>query len=265
MTFNEADHPRDHGTFTDKPQSRPDAAALAWPPQLAGADLPTISLEGLTHIGSLEPGDKNGWSLEGQGLSVSQHPEAWGRIARLGGPVWSLPMDEAKFLDFHELNDEQRTAMDDFGVERGYTELATAYRVTYYDDEAEEERWITCGTREEALGEAAEYADQDLADEDGEISDADLVGLITEVTVMKATAAFPDSTVKTGSTEIDEIVATVYVNEMLPDYDGVWWADRLDPVQLSAPRGVIVPSKIAGWIGTVTPYAGGADPDDDDR
>jgi hypothetical protein len=44
---------------------------------------------------------------------------------------------------------------------------------------------------------------------------------------------------------VPDLVLTVYAEEH--GYDGVWWNDRLDVQNYSAPRGVIVPSKIKSW------------------
>jgi hypothetical protein len=47
--------------------------------------------------------------------------------------------------------------------------------------------------------------------------------------------------------EVEQILATVYVSEMVPELDGVWWADELDDGRW-APRGVVVSGRIGDWV-----------------
>lgn len=218
--------------------ARPDGdVALEAGLVLAGAPVPVIHLEGLTHVGKLDPTSKGTNSYEGQGLSVSLHPEEWQQIARLGGTVWSIgPAHPARFLDYHELTEPQREEVAEYGTNAGYVTRETVYRVTYWDGEWEEERYFTQKTREDA-----EYEAEDL--------DA----TITEVPALIATDTFPDSTVNAGDTDIDQILATVWVNEVATEFDGVWWEDNLDVDTLSAPRGVIVPRAIPAWLSTARP------------
>jgi hypothetical protein len=239
------------------------AVSLDAPPTLAGHPIPTIKLAGLTHVGQLDLSLKRSWSLEGQGLSVSQNPEAWEEIARLGGnPTWSLPMEKAIFLDYHALTAEQKTAISEFGVEAGYIEIVPGFEVTWWDDEDEMDRCAVFLTIEEALLETDGYQTEDGDDPQ-----------VTGTAQMIATATFPDPTVKEGETGVDQILATVWVSELAAERAGIWWADDLagvwwdddlDVDRLSAPRGVIVPSKIARWIAGATPYEEPTDDSDDE-
>lgn len=86
-----------------------------------------MSFPSLIHIGSLNPGDKRGFSHEWQGLSVSLHPDAWEQIARLAGPRWELSVPGNRFVDFHALDDAARDRIVAWGVERAIeTWLAAA-------------------------------------------------------------------------------------------------------------------------------------------
>lgn len=210
---------------------------LASPPLLAGKPAPECSPHGLTHVGTLNPDDKQSWSLEGQGLSVSQHPEDWADIARLGGPTWRIGGPEPRFLDAHRLDEEQRSAITDWAVNAGYVEVKPAWKVTSYDDEWEQERF---GIFLDPL-EAADEAEENEGD-------------VTETTSVVATATFPDLTVKPGTADVDDILATVWVNEVATDFDGVWWEDDYAPELLSAPRGVIVPRAVEAWVASARPH-----------
>lgn len=211
---------------------------------LAGLPVPEYRPKKLTHIGSLNPAEKGSWSLEGQGLSVSRHPEAWGRIARLGGPVWTVAIRNPRFLDYHQLTAEQKQAITEWGITRGFVEERPAFRHTCWDDEWEQERYT-------------DYLDRDEAEEEAEYSE----GEIAEVTALVATAEFPDTTVKPGTDGVEEILATVWVSHTAHEFDGVWWEDDYDPELLSAPRGVIVPRAIPLWVKSAREYDGWAEED----
>lgn len=217
-------------------------------PLLAGQSTPLCSPQGLTHVGTLNPADKKSVSHEGQGLSVSQHPSAWGRIARLGsGEVWSVGRADAQFLDYHQLTEEQVTAIADWGVARGYVERQPVFMIHEYDSELDEYRSYTTTSVTDV--EAAQKEFDDFGDEDEPLR-------IEETTALVTTALFPDKTVKAGETGQDQILATLWVAEEAPLIDGVWWQDPFDPVALSAPRGVIAMARIAEWIESAAPHDG---------
>lgn len=44
-----------------------------------------------------------------------------------------------------------------------------------------------------------------------------------------------------------DLLLTIFV-EKTTNYDGIWWNDRLDVLDYSAPRGVIFNSKLNNWI-----------------
>ena len=71
---------------------------------------PVLQFDDHCHIGTMKPSDKgrfhNKTSLEGNGLSVSEDPDAWRAIAKLGGfPTWSLTRDGSLFVDAHALQE----------------------------------------------------------------------------------------------------------------------------------------------------------------
>lgn len=227
MVFDESQvrrgQPGNPGKFRDKTHSVPDSRILA-------AALPTISLENLTHIGSLDRADKGTTSYEGQGLSVSTEPDAWEEIGRFGGrPRWQFACSN-RFLNHHGLDAELVAAIKTWGIDRGYIECVEAWQVTYWDDEYEENRTFVLTSEEEAHEESEE-----------------IEGQVTPILTTIATTDFPDSTVEAGDIDVLDVLTTVWVNEAT-DLDGVWWEDDLDPTLLSAPRGVIVPRAIDDWV-----------------
>ena len=211
---------------------------------LAGSPAPEVHIGGLTHIGNLNAADKHNRSHEGQGLSVSRDPDAWQKIARLSGDTWSIgPAEPARFLNYHELTPDQREAIADYGVQAGYVTREIVYRVSYWDEEAEDK--VSFLERDRA---AADYEAEDIEGSE-----------IDEIPALMATEQFKDSTVRYGDIGVDQILATVWVNEAALEFDGVWWDDNLDVDKLSAPRGVIVPRAIERWVATARHYNGGTD------
>lgn len=218
-------------------------------PLLASTPVPVVELHDVIHIGSLDAGEKRSASHEGQGLSFSFNPDEWEEIASLGGnPRWTMDVESASFLAFHALTAEQREAVTVWGVERGYIEQVTAFRVRRWDSEWEEFMEFLVTDRAALDSEQAEWDNYGDEPDDGE---EEGFSWSEEVTFI-ATETFPDSTVKPGDTGVDQILTTVWVNEAT-DFDGVWWEDDFDVDRMSAPRGVIVPRAIERWVETARP------------
>jgi len=75
---------------------------------------------------------------------------------------------------------------------------------------------------------------------------------VRNVTVAVSTHLFPDLTVRPGSTDIEQILATLWVAGCALELHGVWWQDRYEPESLSAPRGVLTLARIPEWISSAT-------------
>lgn len=196
---------------------------------------PTRTYAEVTHIGMFDAAERNNWSLEGDGLSVSVNPDEWRSIAKLGGkPEWTITRSDGKplqFLDAHKLTKKQRNQIEDWAVESGIAENVTAYVYTYYDDEFEEEMSMTFESRKEA----EDQAGFDWMSEE-EQSDAN----IEEVDVLRLTEKY-----RQRGSEIDDtdLIVSVWADQQT-ELDGVWWDDTLDPSRMSAPRGVIFTSHL---------------------
>lgn len=223
MAFDPSQHPRGTaGQFAPKLGTAAEVSLLS--------ELPVLRKRELSHVGTLDPSAKKSHSYEGQGLSVSQNPEEWQRIARLSGDVHRFDR-EAQLLDFHALSESQRLDIATYAQERGWVEPADTYVVSYYDDEWESEMTMRFTDREEAEDEAAALEADEPTVESGFVY-----------------VQMPDSTARAGEEADLGVVAAAWVGEQRPDLDGVWWDDDLDVSRLSAPRGVIVPQRIDAWL-----------------
>lgn len=181
----------------------------------------------------MNEGDKGirGASLEGSGLSVSLHPQAWVRIAKLGGlPTWRLNRENGVFLEARKLKGEAHDFYVRWALRKGWLQRTKAYRVVWFDDELGGEVQSLYPTQAEALREA-----------EGRIE------AVTRVDAFAGTALLEE---RVGSRvsllTAQDLALTVFCEQVL-SVDGVWWSDVLDPGALSAPRGVIFKTRLPLW------------------
>ena len=123
--------------------------------------LPVTYKTAVWHIGELEPllSKRTGLSGsdEGPGISVSECPDDWRQIARLGGSLWQLSRtdgEDGKFIDFHELTPAQRSEYTATALRKRLIKECTRWKVSqghsefgemfeYYDNLKEAERAAT--------------------------------------------------------------------------------------------------------------------------
>lgn len=202
---------------------------------------PVRLLNEVMHVGTLDARRKGiqGASLEGNGLSVSIHPAAWVKIARLGGlPWWKAKRKEGvgKFLDIRRIDNNLRHAMVTWGITHAYVTESPVYAVQWYDDEDgfNVEMQFDC--------KAKAIAELDFHQESGETS-----AVLIERVGLKASLALEQRIGFTITSALAfDMLATIYAEDVLK-LDGVWWSDKLAPNILSAPRGVLNLTSIPNW------------------
>ena len=196
--------------------------------------LPAKTLKGLYHVGTLEASKKRD-GYEGAGLSVSTHPDAWKQIARghVTGDTHSATKEGNKFLDAHGLSDAHNEQIKQWALENDYLAQQETVTVCYYDDEMEDD---LCSTFNSMADAEAEY-DEELEHMDVSV---DKGGIVPTDKLKKETRQN-----RIDSTGVLEFVLPIFAEQQ--GLDGVWWQDKLDVQRYSAPRGVIVPSKIKSW------------------
>lgn len=213
--------------------------------------LPTFHVPTCFHVGSMDPGRRGTWSLEGQGLSVSLCPDAWLRIARLGGgELWDVSRDGALYLDAHGLDGATLADVRSWAVATGFARHAEVWRLCDWNEEREEWAFSEFATRDAALREAADP--DGLVEMEGETSLDALVGeslmRVPGVVLTDAGAARLRGASRSGDATGDLVIlwAEDVLAAEIPDLCGVWWTDRYDPDALSAPRGVVFASALPG-------------------
>jgi len=178
--------------------------------------------------------------MEGPGISVSEHPEAWTRIARRGGyGRYALTRrDERPGVFADMMRGRWRAAYEHQALRAGLLAEIVQFELSWWDDEIEERRALLFDTEAEAEYEAEDYVELD--------------GKVTRILTYSATDKLIDlhwSHRFTGEldTTLAADMAVLYLLQQSGKYDGAWWDEAYDPEGLSAPRGVIFENKIREW------------------
>lgn len=203
------------------------------------ANLPLLKGGLVYHVGDMDPSLKRMDSHEGCGLSVSLHPSEWRSIGEglISGACWSLTRKDGAFLDAHALGRVRRKAILAWAVGKGYATPCDTWTWTYFDDEREEEMTQTFADRAEA-DEERDYAESgSIRKRRGHASTPLLDGI-----TMQSSRSLSDR-------NVIDLVLPLWAHEV-HGVEAVWWSDALDPLLLSAPRGVIHPDAVGKWKAT---------------
>ena len=196
--------------------------------------LPVKTLTDLFHVGTLDASQKRD-GYEGAGLSVSTHPDAWQKIARghVTGDTHTATKEGNKFLDVHSLSNKHNEQIKQWAVKNGYLEQQETVTVSWFDDEMDD----TLSQTFNSMADAKAEHDEELEHMDVKV---DKGGIVPTDKLKKETRQN-----RIESTGVLEFVLPIFAEQQ--GLDGVWWQDKLDVQRYSAPRGVIVPSKIKSW------------------
>jgi hypothetical protein len=217
--------------------------------------IPLIPISAVLHVGTLNEADvgrnSGAFSLEGRALSVSVHPEAWIRIARLGGlPIHRLTRKDGLLLDVLALDElpETRNAILERARELGLLVDRERWEAKSFDDELDDVIVSIHETEAKARLEIDLDDDEDGDDERG----------VRKVTVSVATPALAEKVAadpgkfRAEGRTAEDFAIMEWAENVLPRklgrrIDGVWWRETLDPDRLSAPRGALFRSQAKGW------------------
>jgi len=215
-------------------------------------NLPLVKKEVVWRVGWAEgAGGLAGSSMEGLGVSVSECPEAWMQIARLGdGDTWRLTprLQTGVFLDVHAISQEQEDELTRVAIAEGLLVEEPRWKAIWAVRDEEDEimsldedyEYSFFGNRRSAAVHARSMAP------DGRTWRVDHVSMPVPTEKLRSIWAerFRD---KLEDTTAAEVAWQVVLERDRPDLDGFWWNDLLDPDRLSAPRGMIFYSRIKNW------------------
>jgi hypothetical protein len=137
------------------------------------------------------------------------------------------------FLDVHA----EKKAITSAAITAGLLDRSRRYQASHTDDNDEVFHTIHA-TRAEALYEADDEPER-----------------VKPITTLVATDALRQ---RLGRHRVEDVTAfdlaaTELVDQGIIRADGLFWNDRYDPGSLSAPRAVIVPSRLAAWMPSARP------------
>lgn len=207
------------------------------------------------HVGDMEKKMKKS-SYEGAGLSISDVPNSWRRIARLSGEVYKLEKEGGRFLNMVYLSIPLRKEIFEWAVAKEYLLTENIWVYYFYDEEYDDFYEREFSSEEEAR---IEVDWDDLDEEERALlmkrnkqrdnPEEEFAGTLYEVKRYQATEKLLKLEEWTGSCmsqQAEDFAIMRYAEEVLK-LDGVYWDEEHDPVRLSAPRAVIFQSQLHNW------------------
>lgn len=207
--------------------------------------IPCLSMPIVYHVGDLksESRGRQGDSLEGHLLSVSNCPDAWMQIAKLGnGDIKEVSLKDSNsemlFLDILSVKDHPilRETISQWGIENGFLKESVLWRSYNWDSESKEWTYASCLCEDEARGE--------LWDPDG--LGPDNGSPVQSVNALVGTERMANAILKHDVHRYDcfEYAAILWAQLNVPSLCGAWWDEDLDVYSYSAPRGGIFPDQM---------------------
>lgn len=199
------------------------------------------------HVGTLNPKDKGkrGPSQEGLGLSVSDQPDEWIQIAKLGGlPRWKSKTKGLKFVDGYELIESHKDDLMDWAVKSKLADFKTAYAYHYYDDEMGSVMEMLLPNLQAV---AEELNMQTVSDIQNTVEYSESITEIKSpvpTLILLQRTGQPLTDEGRPSSLVIELLATLWAEEQ--KVDGIWWEVDHEPgeVPYSANRAVIFSDSI---------------------
>lgn len=192
-----------------------------------------VEIPTLWHIGDLSGKRTKPYiSYEGRGLSVSIHPDVWADIMQQENPrrsddlmVYRLshPASQFYFVDPTVNTEVER----EWCLNNGYVVAQRGFKVSYED---------AAGDTAYFLVHSKDVAKREAAARNGSFEPTQLLDLGSRG-VAYWEEAFEQPPLEADPVVIEGLLPVWYAQEH--GYDGVWWDERLDPANHSAPRGVI--------------------------
>lgn len=93
-------------------------------------NLVTLSVKQVNHVGTMDIMRKRQGSHEGSGLSVTNCPNAWGKInSHTQGTTWTLSKETGILVDFYGtiVQEDVQEELEDWGIVEGYVTHVKAF------------------------------------------------------------------------------------------------------------------------------------------
>ena len=194
--------------------------------------LKTISKNSVFHVGTMDVSKKNNRNYEGIGLSVSECPEDWKRICKLGGlATWNLAKQTSKYADFYSCD---KAELLNWGIENKFITIHQGVEINAYDEDDKIIGKQVFLSKKEFL---KEYDEEDLSQ-----SHQVEISIATQLLC----AELPNF--EFDHIEPLEMLFFVFV-ERQQSFDGIWY-DHKNDGYYSAPCGIIFDSKLPHWTAT---------------
>jgi len=198
-----------------------------------------LGMEQVWHIGTTILAQKKPDSHAGSGLAVSLHPRSWRRIAKLAGPLFRFEKANGVFADMRACFclPQLMQQVWEWAQRERYALWQPLYHVTYYESEAQEWRRLTFTEKEQALAEyeALRQDELDARYEEG-FGYAPTERMRVEMIHTTPPLAFAQ-----------DFAVFLFLENCLPQLDGVWWDDEHRPELLTAPHGAIFRHQLSSW------------------
>lgn len=206
-------------------------------------NFPSTTIETVWHVGTLELSDRtNQESLEGELLSVSQHPEEWENIARCSGQTWEMHREGAQWLDALALSDAEIVEIETWAIQQGFAIRGDVWRVWHFDGESDDWSYFEFNNEDDALDELdPDIDDDEIPSESGKQIDK-LSGLLLTPSGQEKVGRWHSNT-----QALDPMIilwADIVLKSDNPDLMGVWWYEDDNPLSLSCPRGGAFPDRL---------------------
>jgi hypothetical protein len=199
-------------------------------PLLGPLELPIIKFQALYHVGEKVLGPNQNGYMEGYLFSVSNCPEAWKEIARLGNaPLWEIP--NLTLVDVHAISNKKKQHILQTAEALGLCTPKSFWKA-WGTNECGEDTYTVCNTKTEAKIETQEGCKAPTVYHTHDASPT-----LQNFWLQRAEPAcrphiwHPDYT----------LLALLSHQLQNSCVDGLWLGDTFDPVGYSAPRGGLWP------------------------
>lgn len=206
-------------------------------------NIPIRTFKEIYHIGNMNIENKKEYSLEGQTLSVSMHPDEWGRIAQLGSDTcYAISHNKGlNLVDIYQFMDKYKTEIIHWAIENELAEMKDTFSILL-SDEDDSIMKMTFDNLEDALQELDDgdeyvlshsYKESVVLFENGEpVVFVEEQPVLTQDCIQK-------NRLQSSTNALDNLAVLYLEEHKSSNIHGVWWNDRLDVLRYSAPRGGI--------------------------